>query len=227
MDHSHTRELLALTTHGTHQTKAALPTANDVKKIIQNRKALSTVHKASMATVVCTYLLIASIVVWLIFAFGSRIGGSESGSSKASLHYERTCVDMSRHNVKPTTPAIDGQAGGPMEPFAFGSLIFDIEHEEVTWNISDSLGVEPHALAIHGPLSDFNAATAPVFIMLGVQRDHRLRLAGSATASREKLLELKRHPTLYYIAVRETTSDGKVRELARDTLEKQCVRGMK
>lgn len=226
MNHqSHVKELFSQTTHSTGIVRQ-VPTANEAKRMLQKRKVMSTTHKASLATVICSYVLIATIVIWLIFAFSNRVS-SISGSVDSSLHYERTCVDMTRHKVRPTTPAIDGTPGGSMEPFAFGSLIFDIEHEEVTWNLSDSLGVEPHELAIRGPLSETNASAAPIFIMLGLQRDKKLRLAGSAATNRDKLLELKKNPKLYYISVRESLFDGKIRELARDSLEKQCVKGIK
>lgn len=226
----HFKELFGSTTHGMAtpksaavSTQTALPTADHLKKQLKKNKILSTTHRASMATVICSYILVTAVVLWLIFSISNRVS---SGVTSSSVHYERTCVDMTRHKVKPFTPAIDSNPGGSMEPFAFGSLIFDIEHEEVTWNFSDSLGVEPHELSIRGPLKDENATTAPVFIMLGLQRDKTFRLAGSANTNREKLYELKKNPRLYYISVRESLVDGKVRELVRDSLEKKCIKGV-
>ena len=88
---------MALTTHGTHQTKA-LPTANDVKNYSESTGKNRT--QLRWRPLFCTYLLIASIVVWLIFAFGSRASAvAKVGLAKLFLHYERTCVDMSRHNA--------------------------------------------------------------------------------------------------------------------------------
>lgn len=178
-------------------------------------------HRASLATVICAYTIIVVFVLWLIFAFQSR-----RTAANQSLFMERTCVDLTRHKVKPITPAIDSVRGGDMEPFAFGALTYDLDNEEITWNISDSLGVPPLEMAIHGPLAEENSAYAPVFVKLGVQRDSRLRLAGSTTVKRDKLLELKQNPRKYYIAVHESFAHNKVRELARDTLDKQCQKGV-
>ena len=225
---AHFKELFGSTTHGVGVPKAAaitvsaIPTANHLKQQLKKNKQVPATHKASLATVICSYILITAVVLWLIFSISNRVAPSISSTK----HYERTCVDMTRHKVKPFTPAIDSNPGGSMEPFAFGSLIFDIENEEVTWNFSDSLGVEPHELAIRGPLKDENSTTAPIFIMLGLQRDKTFRLSGSANTNREKLYELKNNPKLYYVSVRESLVDGKVRELVRDSLEKKCIKGI-
>lgn len=217
--HEHTTELFVATTHGAGHPKAA---ANHMRNEPRKTKKIPIAHKASLATVICSYVLVTAVVLWLIFSINDRLRPSVS----SAVHYERTCVDMTRHKVKPWTPSIDSKPGGAMEPFAFGSLIFDSDNEEVTWSLSDSLGVEPHELAIRGPLKDGNSTSAPVFIMLGLQRDKLYRLAGSASANREKLHELKKNPHLFYVSVRESLVSGQVRELVRDSLEKKCIKGI-
>lgn len=225
--HAATHNLLASTTEplprnvivGLENAKSADVSVNS-HPARKKRVIVKPVHKASLATVICAYALIASIVLWLIFAFVGR------GTSKESLFMERTCVDMTRHKVKPITPAIDSVRGGDQEPFAFGTLTYDVNNEEITWNISDSLGISPHDMAIHGPLQHENDPYAPVFVKLGVQRDERLRLAGSATVNRDKLIQMKQEPSKFYIAVQERYAHNKVRELARDKLDKKCQKGV-
>lgn len=182
----------------------------------------TTVQRTSIGVVICSYLFIVIVVLWIAFALKSRVT-----PLSRNVNYERTCVVMTRHKVKPTTPAIDSVRGGSMEPFAFGSVAFDFDHEEVTWNISDSLAVEPHELAIRGPLDAEHTNTAPVHIMLGVQRDAAFRLSGSAMSPREKISQIKQDPSKYYLSVREELLDGSVRELVRDTLDKPCKPGVK
>lgn len=223
MNHGHShhlQEMLSKTTQIVSKPKSALPiAAKQPARILRQ-----TVQRASIATVICAYFLMIVVVLWLVFALRDRV---TTTSQSSSLRFERTCVVLTRHKVKPTTPAIDSVRGGSMEPFAFGSLAFDLEHEEVTWNISDSLAVEPHEIAIRGPLdSEDRKHNAPVHIMLGVQRDSKFRLSGSATSNREKIAQLKANPSKYYLSVHEKLVDGSVRELARDTLDKPCKDGV-
>lgn len=184
-----------------------------------------------MCALAC-YILFVLVVIWLLLALLRRVPlvdsalGGVVGRGLSTAHVDRICVDMHRHRVRPSTPAVDSLPGGKLEPFAFGTLTFDQMHEEVTWKITDSLGVEPHQMAIHGPLGDAHSHGAPLFVNLGLQRNELLKLAGAANIGRDKIQTLLANPSLYYVSVREKLVDGTVRELVRDTLSKRCAPGV-
>jgi hypothetical protein len=200
-----------------------------LRKHVRRRRTFAT-----FCALAC-YALLALLGVWLLLLLFRRlpvVGGFLGAESRfarngsGGAHVERICVDMHRHRVRPSTPAVDSAPGGRMEPFAFGSLTFDVMHEEISWTIVDSLGVEPHQMAIHGPLGDAHPNSAPVLVNLGLQRNALLKLAGAANVSRDKLQQILAAPALYYVSVRERLVDGTVRELVRDTLSKRCAAGV-
>lgn len=226
MTHEHTRELFAKTTQAATFYQA--PLSSSELNIGADRRAktvrpMKTVHKASVVSILFGYAALLFVLLWLLYAVRQRVFGS---AHRISLLFERTCVEMNRHKVQPFTPAVDSAPGGKMEPFAFGSLTFDAQNGEVSWKISDSLGIEAHDLAIHGPLSNNESYVAPVFISLGLQRNGMLQLAGATSVQIAKIREIQENPKAYYIAARERLVSGKVREIARDTLDKKCAPGV-
>jgi len=244
----HARQLFAHTTQTSSSSSATqaedivrhLPLAGDVvlseasikaaviagRQQRLNARKMPAAHKVSICVVLSNALFVAFATLWFLWlvVFFFRRGVATTHLSTVDRH----CVSLHRHNVQPHTPAIDSELGGDMEPYTFGWLRF-VEHtESAEWRLEDSLGVEPHSLAIYGPLpaNDTHAPTAPLFLRLGTQRDANFHLAGSAYVPANKQRELEAAPRRFYIAVEERLRDGHVRELARDTLGSLCARGV-
>ena len=205
------------------ETRPAVGALSQKEKRAKWRQQNKRFHLASLVTLVCGYVTLAAIVLWLAFALWQRAARRNETTLHALM--ERTCVDLTRHAVRPMTPAVDSAPGGVHEPFAFGTLRFDLSNEELSWALDDSLGIEPHELDIRGPLAD-GAHTAPVFVRLGVQRNARHQLAGATRISAELIRHIRAEPQRYYIAVHEQLVGGRVRELARSALDKKCKIGV-
>lgn len=166
------------------------------------------------------------IMVLLVLTVGFLLFQFASISSR--VDYDRHCLDINRHRVRPLVPSIEGEAGGAREPFAFGWVILDTRQSEIAWQFEDSIKIEPASLAIYGPLSAEDPDFTEPFVELGTGRDARhVNFAGVLPVSSQKLAAINRNPQAYYVAFTERMSDGDLRELARDNLGKPCVRGKK
>lgn len=234
----HTHELFARTTQSATPSQQEHDRAAEMlrymlaegNKIEAERQQLKAAVKRRTKLSTCGaltgYLLVVAFVLWLVFSTRSRVA-----ARSASLSVERTCVNMHRLKVATMTPAIDSRVGGALEPFVFGTLTFSLASEEVVWQLDESLGIEPFRLVIRGPLAvgggSGSSASAPVFVELGLQRNDMMQLAGAASTTREKLMQIRSEPSRFYLSIDEKLSGGRVRELVRDYLNHSCVPGVK
>lgn len=161
-------------------------------------------------TAACCILLVGVALIGFLASF-FRPG--------ALYNYDRFCLDINRHRVRPFVPAIEGDDGGPFEPLAWGWLAVDVSNGEVSWRLEDSLGVEPFRMSIR------DSATGEMVLRLGTNRDQRGRFfAGVVTTSATTARYIMMNPSQFYVSVDERTSNGSVRELARDYLTRLCAR---
>lgn len=199
-------------------------------KAQQPRKSIRPAQR-SLWVIGCSYV-VAVFVVYILFMLLWR----KVFPIRERFQFDRVCVHLDRHAVRPRVPAIDSAPGGHMEPYAIGWLAFDRRNNEVTWDIEDSLGIEPHNLLVRGPLTPDRSDVAPVFISLGVQRNARFHLEGAAHVSADKIDAIeeqisraeRRQPGAdqFYISMTEQLADGSIRELVRGRLNRRCVRGV-
>jgi len=199
---------------------------HNAAKSLRRVKRIPTSHHATTWSLICGYIITGLVLVWLAWLLWRRF------SPERRFDFERICVHLDRHAVRPRVPAIDSAPGGHMEPFAVGWLAFDRRKGEIEWDIEDSLGVEPHDLVLRGPLTNTHNDIAPVFFTLGLQRNARMHLAGVAMMNVDKIdiieenIENSERRNAYYISMTEKLIDGTVRELVRGRVYKKCAWGV-
>ena len=179
-------------------------------------------HRKKLVSRLChaCFFFLLLLLLFCVFWFASIFKFSSE-----RFKHDRYCVDIHRHRVLPSVPAIDGPTGGSNEPFAFGWIAIDLKQNEISWRIGDALAVQPAAFQLRGPLSKERPEVAPVAVNLGTTRDASgRRFASALGVDKKRLHEIVANPSAYYVAFDERRSDGSVRELARDSLSKLCSR---
>ena len=135
----------------------------------------------------------------------------------------RRCLNITRFNVQPATPALPPDA--EHEPSAFGYIFFDTQQRFVRWRIADdytSAGVAVTDIDLHGPLTPESPDVAPVVLDLRATRTpatHYFR--GNVTIDSRLLFEIQNDPGAYYFAL-YTGVGAQRREIGRDLLNKLC-----
>lgn len=178
---------------------------------MKNRTRASRANRGRCVAIVLwsTGLVALAALIYLFLTFFSFV---------EHLRAPRFCLDMNRHRVRPELPPVPGA----QEPFAVGYLGVDLPQRELTWEIADGLGFEPHTLAVHGPIRGPDLSTAPVFVQLTLDRDAGHKFHAVLDVSRERLQQILARPSLFYVAITHKDKNGHEREIVRDPLGRLC-----